>query len=173
MFTPDKSLFKNTGGVYITQGLFLESPFQTTSAQYTLKDEDFTKDGKTYPSLKRLFLEEPDVTEYTFAMKYLFSWAHWQKLSTSSFFSEHIKSWREERDVRERSQLLAVIQKEAMSGKNAYGAAKTLLEKNWDKSAGRPSNDKIKREAEKLVEQNSKFDDDYERLLNETDGTSG
>lgn len=174
---PNESKFKNFQGVYLTKALFWETAVQEEKEHviYTLKDYEYTTpDGKVLPSLKQAYLEDDDPTEYSFSNRYLGGWLHWQKLSQSSFFSEHIDQWREEKAQKELSELVGIIQTEARdkNSKNRYGAAKTLLDKPWDKTPnkrGRKSKEEIKDEAKKLVKEHQAFNEDYERLgLNET-----
>ena len=57
-----------TTGNFYTQGLFLELSYaDLRNAVYTLKDFDYEFKGKTYISIKRLYLEIGDPTEYEFA----------------------------------------------------------------------------------------------------------
>ena len=70
----DRSALKDSKGRYLTQSLFLELGYKE-QAVFTLKDDHYTYNNKFYPSLKKLYLEEGDVTEYQFANKYLLGWA--------------------------------------------------------------------------------------------------
>ena len=76
-----KPQFRASNGVYFTKQLFYEysAPNERYLSLYSLKDEDFTaaiKDEngnseiRTFPSLRRLFLEEGDITGYRVASKY-------------------------------------------------------------------------------------------------------
>ena len=61
----DKSKFKDSGGRPITQSLFLEIGY-TDRAYYTLNDEDKEYNGSTYPSLKKLYLEQKVFQSYLY-----------------------------------------------------------------------------------------------------------
>ena len=76
----DKSRMKDQHGRYIVQGLFLEDRYNVDLAVYTLAGEDKEHKGIIFPSLKRLYLEEGDPVEYTFATKWLFDWPHWKRI---------------------------------------------------------------------------------------------
>ena len=157
----DKTKLKDSGGRYLTQSLFLEFNYNTDFAVFTFDDEDKQYKGKTYCSLKKLFLEEEDPTEYRFAKKYLLGWAHWQRLNGNEALRKHFDEWREELEVYLRSQgLKAVID---MSEDN-YQAAKYLAEKGWDKNkVGRPS--KKDQEREKRINDGmSEFVGEIKRL---------
>lgn len=70
-FKPDKTKMKDTQGRPLTQSLFLEPNYNVDYAYYTMDDDDKNFKGKVYPSLKRLYLEMEDPTEYEFATTYL------------------------------------------------------------------------------------------------------
>lgn len=131
----DKSKFKDSMGRPLTQSLFLE-PNYNEFAYYTLSGEDKTYQGKVYPSLKRLYLECMDPTEYEFATTYLIDWPHWKRLCSNAIIMRHIEEWREELDLKIRSESVRMMQD--LSEDNAQ-AAKWLAERGWDKKgAGRP-----------------------------------
>lgn len=88
---PDRSRFRDRTGKYITQSLFLENGYNTELAVYTLTDEDKEYKGKVYPSLRRLFLECMDPTEYVFATTYLWGWEHWQRICANKMMAEFIE----------------------------------------------------------------------------------
>lgn len=144
----DKNLLKDTQGRPLTQGLFLEIQYDTRYAVYTLKDEDFEYEGKLYPSLKRLYLEMEDVVEYTFANRYLLGWNHWKRLQENKLFTARIEEWREELELKLRSQAIRDIL-DMTADEKSFQAAKFIADKGWDKlKVGRPRTaDKIKEEA--------------------------
>ena len=144
----DKEKLKDTQGRPLTQGLFLEISYDTRYAVYTLKDEDFEYEGKIYPSLKRLYLEMEDVVEYTFANRYLLGWNHWKRLQDNKLFTARIEEWREELELKLRSQAIRDIL-DMTADEKSFQAAKFIADKGWEKlKAGRPRTaDKIKEEA--------------------------
>lgn len=150
----------------LTKGLFWELVgADKTGVLYTLKDQDH----EGYPSLYRLYMETDDPTEWDFAQKYMDGWEHWEMVSGSSWFQEHITRWRKELDLRMRSRALARIKAESKTGsKEALAASRYLLEKGWipkdERTRGRPSKDEIKRRAEEEFKQLTKIDDDLERI---------
>ena len=101
----DRAALKDSKGRYLTQSLFLELGYKD-QAVFTLKDDHYTYNNKFYPSLKKLYLEEGDVTEYQFANKYLLGWEHWKKITENLAIFKHIRSWREELELRIRSEAL-------------------------------------------------------------------
>lgn len=172
MFTPDTSKFKNNSGTHVLKAMFyeLDHVAEEPYAQYTLKPYDHTVDGVTYPSLKKLYVELEDPTEYLFATTYLDGYEHWKKLTKTSWFKTHLTEWREELELRLRAKALLRIRKTAEAGsKDSLTADKLLLSGAWkteeEKTRGRPSKQKIKEEAERLFEAKTEFDDDFDRIL--------
>jgi hypothetical protein len=162
----NKSKFKGIGGSPITQSLFLEIGY-TDLAYYTLSDEDKVYKGTTYLSLKRLYLEHEDVTEYDFATTYLLGWRHWQRLCENKQVRKHIDEWRFELELKLRSAGIKAIIESALDEDGGFQAQKYLADKGWDKiGAGRPKKDTS--EADKKQEEllNEDFNADILRLKN-------
>lgn len=153
----DKARLKDSQGRPLTQSLFLEVGYNTTYAVYTLKDDHFEYEGKLYPSLKRLYLELEDVVEYDFATKYLLGWNHWKRIQENKLFKDHVESWRDELELKLRSQAVRDIL-DMTADEKSFQAAKWIADKGWQKlERGRPRTaDKIKEEA--LLKA---IDDDY------------
>lgn len=165
----NKTNLKDTMGRPLTQGLFLEVGYNTQYAVYTLDDEDKEYKGKTYPSLKKLFLACGDPTEYTFSKTYLLNWQHWKRLNDNKMLREHFDEWREELEVSLRSEAFLSILDQSTADSGGFQAAKWLADRGWEKQkVGRPSKQEVQREArisERLdgmvmgdVERMSKFD---------------
>lgn len=143
---PDRSKFKDAGGRYITQSLFLENGYNTEFAIYTLNDEDKEHNGILYKSLRKLYLQEMDPTEYQFATKYLWGWEHWKRIQSNALMTKHIEQWREELEVKLRS--LGVKYAIAESA-DSFNAAKWVADGGWRGLRGRPS--KAEKEREKKM----------------------
>lgn len=159
--------FKNDQGVWYTRGLFFETSLSKDTVLYTLKEEDH----QGYPSLYRLFMEANDPEEYTFATEHLGGWSHWKKLRDSDWFKPYYEAWKEELDIKQRSIALAKIMAASTgSGRDAIEASKYIAEKKWEKkpagARGRPSNDKIKKEAQRIFTESQQAEKDFERILN-------
>ena len=162
--------FKNAIGAHLLKPIFFEyDNSEHLYSVYTLKDYDHTVDGVTYPSLRKLYVEMEDPTEYEFAVKHLDGWVHWKKLTESSFFQQYLKEWREELEVRMRAKALNRIKTRATGDtKDSFAADKILLAGGWKtqstEKVGRPTKDKIKEEANKLFMESTEFDEDFKRL---------
>lgn len=166
-FTLDKAFFKDTGGRYRTQSLFLESTYDRT-APFTFRDYHH-KDGEhTYWSLGRLYVELSDPTEYEFACKYLEGWKHWQRMLENKVIRKYIDEWRSELEMKIRSQAVKKMIYSAEEGN--YQAAKWLADRGWaSRGAGRPS--KIEIEGEKAFQSRlgAEYGADVLRLLPKKD----
>lgn len=124
----DRSKLRNTNGVRVTRGLFLEEALAPHSILYTLKDHE----DQGFPSLYLLYLESTlsDPTEYSFASKYFWDWEHWVLVTKATWFKGYVSVWREE--VAARQEAIYVQRMEALAakgGKEAFVATKYLLER--------------------------------------------
>lgn len=140
--------FKTDQGVFRLRALFYEETLADKSTVvYTLKDNDHAG----YPSLRRLFLDLGDPTEYYFAQRYLDGWAHWERLCDCDWFRPYIERWRRELELIIRSQALMRIRMIASSpGKESFMANKFLLSGSWKMHNNtKIAKDEIKEEANK------------------------
>lgn len=159
----NKEMFLDSGGKPLTQSIFLEVGY-SDQAVYTLKEEDHEYKGKLYPSLKRLYLEMADVTEYEFANTYLLGWRHWKRLCENKLLRKYIDEWREELELKMRAKGV----KEAIRAAEAGGfqAAKWLSDKGWDqRGAGRPSKAEVEREKKFQARVTDEYGADVVRLF--------
>lgn len=155
--------FVDGKGRYLTQSLFLEIGYNE-DAIFTLKGQDHELNGKTYISLKRLYLESSDPTEWEFATRYLADWDHWQKICANKVLAQHVDKWRFELELKLRAEGVQRVLKSARS-KGNWLAAKFLAEKGWEQRiAGRPSKEEVARETKIQAAIASEFDDDIVRL---------
>lgn len=161
----DKSKLKDTSGRPLTQSLFLEIGYDEDKAIYTFKDEDHEYKGNTYYSLKRLYLEMEDPTEYEFANTYLLGWQHWKRLRANKILAKHFDEWEEELELRLRAQGIRAAIDQAAEDKG-FQAAKWLADKGWQKNAvGRPSKHEKLREERMQAKLEDEFKGDVVRLL--------
>lgn len=154
----DKSKFKDSRGRPLTQSLFLEMGYNTDLAVYTLDDEDKVYKGKTYPSLKRLYLEMADPVEYNFATEHLAGWNQWQRICNNKLTGKHVEEWRIELELKMRSDAIQEIV-EISTTEKGFQAAKFIAKKEWEGgSVGRPKK-KVDEEREKII--NEKLEDEF------------
>lgn len=172
---PDKSLFKIMAGAsprWVTFKIFIDVPGREKDpayAQYTYGDEHKYVNGKFYPSLKKLYLEEKDPTEYEFYTKWLGGKKHWEEICSNFSLNTMVKEWREELEAKMRSEAVRSVSK--LADKGNFSAARFIATRGWETApishtGGRPT----KRERERedrinsvIVQEGEK--DDIFRLL--------
>ena len=166
----DRSKLLDTMGRPLTQSLFLELTYDEEKAVYSLKEIDWELNGKTYPSIKRLYLQHDDPGEYDFATTYFLSWSHWNRLCENKAIRKHIDEWRTELEVKLSSQSIRDII--SMSAEErGFQAAKYVAERQWNKNAvGRPKKDTRERDAKVEERLNEEFAEDAVRLLKIQEG---
>jgi hypothetical protein len=166
-------MFRNEFNQLLTRALFLEVNVTTPEqVKYTLSRFDKTLDGRTIPSLYRLYVEMADITEYEFALKYFEGWDHWQGIANSWYLKDLVAKWREEVEVKIQTEALKAIQAEAMADtKYSYAANRYLADKGWKqeaktsrRGAGRPSKAQIQEEATRLASEAHDVNADMKRL---------
>ena len=156
---------------YMTAGLFIETFRKSNKNEYkpvyTLKGYPVEKDGVTYPSAKAIYMECSDPSEYRAAMAIVGSWQHWLVLRKNPEIAVAIDEWREELEVKLRSEALTSVrnisQKEDGS---ALNAAKYIAEYAWTRSGkrGRPTSDEVNKEKRKEAAILSQLERDAERM---------
>ena len=134
--TYERDDFLDTMGRYKTLSLFLEISYDK-DALYTLSDVDKLYEGKLYPSLKKLYLQEEDLTEYRLATKHLAGWKQWQRLLGNTALRKHIEEWRLELELMLTSRNLKRI--ESLASEGNYNAAKYIANKDYGSGKGRPT----------------------------------
>src|SRR6478735_5501682 len=78
-----REMMLDSGNRPITQSMFLEMNYGP-EAIYSLKDNHHVHHSLGFfPSLKKLYLDEADPTEYGFATKYLLGWKHWLRMQNN------------------------------------------------------------------------------------------
>ena len=173
MYTPDRELLKDKQGRALRKALVLELSYNNPKyAIYTLKDEDYEYKGKLYYSLKKIFLECADPTEYKFATNCFANWKAWKLLAAQSVkfnvsreWTDLVDEWREELEIMLRSQGLQDIIGRAGTEKG-YQAEKYLADKGWvEQRKGRPSKQDIDNEIQQNVKVRNEVQDDLSRLL--------
>lgn len=162
------SRFKVPSGHYIYRGLFYEMTLADKSTVvYSLKNTDH----EGFPSFYRLYMETDDLTEYTFATKYLDGWEHWENLCQCTWFKPYIAKWRRELEVRSKARTLNQIRAVAddPDAKESYQAQKFLIGSGWKtkdtrKGAGRPSKEEVSTVARQLAQEANDLNDDLARV---------
>lgn len=156
--------YKDAMNRWRTRSLFCETNRTKDDypSVYTLKQQDHNG----LPSLYRLYMETGDITEYEFAEEHLGGWQHWLTLCKSDWFQEHVTLWRDELEVRLRSQALRAIAEDAASqSKSAIASAKYLANGEYKpRTRGRPSKAEVEAAKKKEVAIDKQLSDDAERI---------
>jgi len=108
----------------------------------------------------RIYMEAE--TEYEAAMTLLNSWKHWEILTATTWFQEHITKWRAEREIREAAIGKAVLISQAREGNVA--AAKALHDQATKRKAGRPTKDRVEGEVKRQAAVESKVSNILDRM---------
>ena len=157
---------------YQTKGLFYETTLPDERPEFgtswTLKEKDLIVGDKTYRSMKRIYLDMEDVTEYDFAMATLNSYKHWERLVESPIIRKHIDQWRKELNLKLKARAMkAIINAATVDEKSSFQAMKYLADNEYlDKKTkrGRPSKEEVSAELRRAVEINKTLKDDAERI---------
>lgn len=150
-------------GKFLTLALFLEVYYDPKVAIYTFKEVDYDYKGKKFLSLKKLYLDMADPTEYDFAEAYLCGWRHWKRLVENQVIGKHIEEWREELEQKLRAQAVRGMASAAATGN--YQAIRWLADRGWNtRGAGRPSKADVERETRIEEKIGEEFSADILRL---------
>lgn len=168
----DKSILKQTDGKFRVN-IFKEFNYAHHDRYpplYTMYEEP--RHG--LPSAYMIYMLAD--SEYEAAMKLVGSWAHWQRLLKCNEFlygskdGRHnwfgIESWREEREIRERSQALNQLRIAAAGGN--VQAQKILLD--GEKPTSKKSKAALKQEKEAAKQAESDVKNDFQRVLSVIQG---
>lgn len=163
MFSTD--ILKDHVGAFRTVSLFVGYNTSNLEPILTLQEEDQVVNGTVYPSLQKIYLSYDDPTEYQFALDVFGSWRAWKRISSSTKIAEHVTRWREEAEIRARSEALQSLRETAVNeGPRGVGAAKYLAERGWEKRAGRPSKEEVERQKRIHAGISAALDEDAERM---------
>ena len=130
---------------------------------YTLKENDPRGE---LPSLRKLYFEIADPTEYEFALAAFGSWNHWLRVKKSRLLVPYLEDWPIELEVKLRSEALKAIKNEVSNGKAPFNAAKFLAKKEWlaQTKRGRPSKEEVERELKIAAKVDAEVGEDAARL---------
>lgn len=169
MFTFEQ--LKTSNGIIRTKSLFYELSYHDPEyAIFTTKEHDIEFQGRRMLSLQQLYVAmvPNDPTEYEFAQTVFGSWEVWDKIQRAPQIAPFVKKWRNEVEIKVKSQAIQAIAEEMKTGgRSSFSAAKLLLEKGWlDKDNASQAKKKL---AAKEQEQQDKealmlLSDDAERL---------
>lgn len=156
-----------------TRSLFVETitaqSGESFTPTFTLAEVD---SDEGHLSLKRLYLEAGDVTEYNFAVSVFGSYDCWSNLCECEWFKPHVEAWRNELPLLLQARAIeaARISDDPLSfNKNkwlydAYRNFHQSGEKSGARKRGRPSKEEIRRIAVEEARSKTTTAADAERL---------
>lgn len=143
----DRTPFKDTQGRWITSGLFKETAATDQFVLWTLDEA------------KALYIACGDPTGYEFAAEHLGGWKHWLLLKASPALQGYIAEWEEELEAKIRAHAVRNIAARSGTDKG-YQAEKWLADAGWKpKEMGRPTREKVEKEARIKNKMYSEFGD--------------
>ena len=147
-----------------TAALFLEAPGDKGSdVKFSLHN-----DVEGLINCRRSFVYEGDPTGYLWALKYLDSYKHFERLLESTWFKDAFDQWVRELNMKNRADAIKKIKDIAQSGNDTQSlqASKYLAEVGWEKQTGRgrPSKEELKGELKRLADLSQQTTDDLERI---------
>lgn len=147
-----------------TAALFLEAPGDKgEDVKFSLHN-----DVEGLINCRRSFVHEGDPTGYLWALKYLDSYKHFERLLESTWFKEAFDQWVRELNMKNRSDAIKKIKQIADEGNDTQSlqASKYLAEVGWDKQTGRgrPSKEELKGELKRLATLSEQTNEDLERI---------
>ena len=172
----DVSVFKDVNGRWRTISLFDELSSVDSKLKYPpifLLRESEDRDGLT--SMKRIYMEAMDPTEWKAAQRIFGCWDAWEALWNCPPFMAELEKWRNELQLKLRSLAVDQIIDTGLHGGKSSGtqfaAAKWLAEGQWKRTVsqgdeedvpkndgrGRPSKVTIEREAKRQLREISKY----------------
>ena len=140
--TPSKNKFLGKGGVRLVRQLFIENDSigENDVAIYTMHREGRMIEGKVYPSLYVLYMQEKDITEARFVSKYLYDWQQWNSIAASSWYRDEIARWRTDLKAKLMGELVDKLIEDAHSdSRSSKSSAKYLVDKLSKGPKGKPS----------------------------------
>lgn len=163
---PDNK-FRNDQNNLYSKELFVEFNTKPGVALYTLKDHDY----KGCLSLKQLYLDCRDTTEYSFATRYFDNWKHWENLAKTTWLSPYVAEWRKELTLLLESEAIAKMRVTAEgTSKEAFAAQKYLADRYGKKPPersprGRPTKAEISQAARTMVDEANTLEEEARRVL--------
>lgn len=164
----NKPCWKDSLGRWHTRALFIETSNNKDACPplYTIQNESLVRDGITYPSLKKIYMEYSHIPgyEYEFAQEHLGGWEHWMRLFNSTL-KETFLQWREELTIKQKATALKGIIAQSLDGTpTAFQAGKYLVEEGWIEKKGRPKKEDIEKAAKRAASVRDEIEEDLERV---------
>lgn len=118
----------------VTDGMFHERNSNETWTQFTLMPWDIPNPSHPHtsiPSIHRLYVEEEDVSEYRFATKYFYNYAHWELIKSRDWFVPHYNAMRKELEAKLESRATEAMMGQIRSGTATQSTLKYFADKEY------------------------------------------
>lgn len=159
-FKDEKNRWRS-GSLFIEkiQGQAIESGYNPL---FTLREYDY--EGKL--SLKRLYMEAADITEYKFAMSVFGSYECWENLIECNWFRPHAMQWRKELTLKLKAEAIKEIKDatDRTSISKYQWLYETYGKEGTAPKRGRPSKSEVSGALKSAVEDARTYREDAERL---------
>lgn len=159
--------YKGQNGAWLSVALFYEMSRDLPQERRIMEPVFSFEERPGYVWCRKTFVELMDVTGYEWAMKYLNSWEHFERLLQSDWFFSEYQKWCDEVKANLKAAALkriSVISATSENEAQALAASRYLAEGGWERTRGRPSKNELKGEMKRLVEKVSHTDEDMQRI---------
>lgn len=168
MITFDKPPYKNASGVWLSVQLFIERWYLLAESERGYTPVFSFQGREGYIDCRSTFIECNDPTGYKWAMKYLNSWDHMDKLLRSQWFVKEFESWVAELEQKLKSEAVQnIMEIAAQPGPQAYLASKYIASHDWKPrphGRGRPSKEELSGELKRAADMITREEADAERM---------
>lgn len=143
-----------TGWPLPTQSMFYEMTYDKERdidlCLFTLSENDKEIKGRVYHSLKKLYLDMEDLSEYEFATVIFGSYRIWENLCSVKWFQKHLEVWRRELRIKIRGKALKEMIRSLDGTKSppSFNTMKYLAELDKTQGNTKLTKDKIRKEKE-------------------------
>jgi hypothetical protein len=157
-----KSRFLDSLGKTRTASLFVEKNVTSMEPMYTLRPFEY----EGCPSLKKLYLEERDLTGYIFAEKHLYDYKHYLRLRANKALAPYFDEWEQELEILIRAESVQnLITMTNDKGNLGLQASKFIAAKGWESNGkGRPTKAQVEAETKKQAKIKDRVREARERI---------
>ncbi len=118
----------------VSDGMFHERDSNETWTQYTLMPWDIQDPQNpqvTFPSIHRLYVEQGDVSEYSFATEHFYNFAHWEHVKSRDWFAPHYYAMRQELEAKLESESVRAMRGQVLSGTATQSTLKYFADREY------------------------------------------
>ena len=157
--------YRGLGGHWLTANLFQERWVDLRESEQVYQPVFSLMGREGFIDARATFVALEDPTGYKWAIQYLGSWKHYEKLMSTSWFPPFVEEWVREIKTKLRSE--AIVKIRAIAGSREQGAlaaAKYLATLDYDSQRGSPSKAEVKGEVKRQAALLTQEDEDAVRI---------